>query len=105
MWRRSPAIGSRLFLKTLPPEKKKREALPGNAPDQKGTQWHLGVKVYIDVDGDSGLSHTLGSITADLGDITQAQALLHRDGTTTFGDAGHQGVEKRQEKEHCVGVE
>jgi IS5 family transposase len=30
-------------------------------------------------------------------DVTQAQALLHGDETEVFGDAGYQGVEKRDE--------
>ena len=30
-------------------------------------------------------------------DITQAQALLHGEETDVFGDAGYQGVEKREE--------
>lgn len=34
---------------------------------------------------------------ANVHDVTQAQALLHGDETDVFGDAGYQGVEKREE--------
>ena len=34
---------------------------------------------------------------ANVSDITQAQALLHGEETDVFGDAGYQGVEKREE--------
>lgn len=34
---------------------------------------------------------------ANVHDVTQAQALLHGEETDAFGDAGYQGVEKREE--------
>lgn len=40
---------------------------------------------------------TLVGTAANVHDITQAQALLHGDETAVFGDAGYQGVEKREE--------
>jgi IS5 family transposase len=61
---------------------------------RKGNQWHFGMKAHIGVDAQSGLVHTL---IANVHDITQAQALLHGDETDAFGDAGYQGVEKREE--------
>ncbi|SFE30973.1 transposase, IS5 family [Nitrosomonas sp. Nm166] len=45
----------------------------------------------------SGLVHTLIGTAANIHDVTQAQALLHGDETDVFGDAGYQGVEKREE--------
>ena len=66
---------------------------------KKGNQWHFGMKAHIGVDADSGLTHTLVKTAANVSDITQAHALLHGDETTAFGDAGYQGVEKRQENE------
>lgn len=66
---------------------------------KKGNQWHFGMKAHIGVDADSGLTHTLVTTAANVSDITQAHALLHGDETTAFGDAGYQGVEKRQENE------
>ena len=66
---------------------------------KKGNQWHFGMKAHIGVDADSGLTHTLVTTAANVSDITQAHALLHGDETTAFGDAGYQGVQRRQENE------
>lgn len=64
---------------------------------KKGNQWHFGMKAHIGVDAQSGLVHTVIGTAAHIHDITQAQALLHGDETDAFGDAGYQGVEKREE--------
>ncbi|RFC40289.1 MAG: transposase, IS4 family [Candidatus Nitrotoga sp. CP45] len=64
---------------------------------KKGNQWHFGMKAHIGVDAQSGLVHTLVARQANVHDVTQAQALLHGDETDVFGDAGYQGVEKREE--------
>jgi IS5 family transposase len=64
---------------------------------RKGNQWHFGMKAHIGVDAQSGLVHTLIGTAANVHDITQAQVLLHGDETDAFGDAGYQGVEKREE--------
>ncbi len=55
------------------------------------------MKAHIGVDAQSGLVHTLIGTAANVHDITQAQALLHGDETDVFGDAGYQGIEKREE--------
>jgi IS5 family transposase len=64
---------------------------------KKGNQWHFGMKAHIGADAQSGLVHTLIGTAANVHDVTQAQALLHGDETDAFGDAGYQGVEKREE--------
>ena len=64
---------------------------------KKGNQWHFGMKAHIGVDAESGLTHTVVTTSANVGDVTQAHALLHGDEITAFGDAGYQGVEKREE--------
>lgn len=64
---------------------------------RKGNQWHFGMKAHIGVDAQSGLVHTVIGTAANVHDITQAQALLHGDETDVFGDAGYQGIEKREE--------
>ena len=64
---------------------------------KKGNQWHFGMKAHIGVDTQSGLVHTVIGTAANVHDITQAQALLHGGETDVFGDAGYQGVEKREE--------
>lgn len=55
------------------------------------------MKVHIGVNVQSGLVHTLIGTTANVHDVTQAQTLLHGDETNVFGDAGYQGIEKREE--------
>lgn len=49
------------------------------------------------IDARSGLVHTLIGTAANVHDVTQARALLHGDETDAFGDAGYQGVERREE--------
>jgi transposase, IS5 family len=62
---------------------------------KKGNQWHFGMKAHIGVDAQSGLVHTVIGTAANVHDIIQAQAFLHGGETDVFGDAGYQGVEKR----------
>ena len=58
------------------------------------------MKAHIGVDAQSGLVHTVVTTAANISDVTQAHALLHGGETTVFGDAGYQGVEKREENRH-----
>jgi transposase, IS5 family len=64
---------------------------------KKGNQWHFGMKAHIGVDAESGITHTLVTTAANTNDVTQAHALLHGNEQVAFGDAGYQGVEKREE--------
>jgi IS5 family transposase len=66
-------------------------------PTQKGNQWHFGMKAHMGADAQSGLVHTLVTTAANTHDVTQAHALLHGKERIAFGDAGYQGVEKREE--------
>jgi len=66
---------------------------------KKGNQWHFGMKAHIGVDAESGLTHTVIGTAANVHDVTQAQGLLHGEETDVFGDAGYQGVEKREENQ------
>jgi IS5 family transposase len=66
---------------------------------QKGNQWYFGMKAHIGVDAESGLTHTVVTTAANVNDVTQAHALLHGEETDVFGDAGYQGVEKREENQ------
>jgi IS5 family transposase len=66
---------------------------------KKGNQWHFGMKAHIGVDAESGLAHTVVTTAAHVSDVTQAHALLHGAETAVFGDAGYQGVEKREENQ------
>jgi transposase, IS5 family len=82
-----------------PPSTKNKEGKRDEEMHQakKGNQWHFGMKAHIGVDAQSGLVHTVVGTAANVHDVTQAQALLHGDETDVFGDAGYQGVEKREE--------
>ena len=82
-----------------PPSTKNKEGKRDEEMHQtkKGNQWHFGMKAHIGVDAQSGLVHSLVGTAANVHDVTQAQALLHGDETDVFGDAGYQGVEKREE--------
>lgn len=64
---------------------------------KKGNQWHFGMKAHIGVDAESGLVHTVIGTAANVADVTQAGDLLHGQETVAFGDAGYQGVDKREE--------
>lgn len=66
---------------------------------KKGNQWHFGMKAHIGVDASSGITHTVVTTPANAADVTQAHALLHGEEHLAFGDAGYQGVEKREENQ------
>jgi IS5 family transposase len=82
-----------------PPSTKNKDGKrdPEMHQSKKGKQWYFGMKAHIGVDAQSGLVHTVIGTAGNVSDITQAQALLHGDETDVFGDAGYQGVEKREE--------
>lgn len=82
-----------------PPSTKNQsgERDPDMHQSKKGNQWHFGMKAHIGVDAASGLVHTVVGTAANVNDVTQAQALLQGEETDVFGDAGYQGVEKREE--------
>ena len=86
-----------------PPSTKNREGKRDEEMHQakKGQQWYFGMKAHIGVDAQSGLVHTVIGTAANVSDVTQAQNLLHGDETEAFGDAGYQGVEKRDENLEC----
>ena len=82
-----------------PPSTKnaKGERDPDMHQAKKGNEWHFGMKAHIGVDAESGLVHTVIGTAANVADVTQAQDLLHGDEEHAFGDAGYQGVDKREE--------
>ncbi len=75
----------------------KRERDPEMHQTQKGNEWHFGMKAHIGVDADTGVIHTGVTTPANTSDVTQAHALLHGKEKVAFGDAGYQGVERREE--------
>src|SRR6478736_9667186 len=64
---------------------------------KKGNQWYFAMKAHIGADADSGLVHSVIGTAANVGDVTQADALLHGQEEEAFGDAGYTGVENRPE--------
>ena len=62
---------------------------------KKGNQWYFGMKAHIGVDADSGLVHTVRGTSGNVGDVVEANSLLHGQEANAFGDAGYQGVDKR----------
>lgn len=64
---------------------------------KRGNQWHHGMKMHIGVDAESDLVHTVIGTAANVNDVTQGSALLHGEETEVWGDAGYQGLDKREE--------
>ena len=84
-----------------PPSTKNRDKArdPEMHQTKKGNAWHFGMKAHIGVDADSGLVHTVVGTAANVGDVIQAGNLLHGQESEAFGDAGYQGVDKREENQ------
>ena len=82
-----------------PPSTKNRdkERDPEMHQSMKGNDWHFGMKVHIGVDMATGLVHTVVGTAGNVADVTQAHALLHGGEKAVLGDAGYQGVAKREE--------
>ena len=64
---------------------------------KKGNQWHFGMKAHIVVDTDTGIVHSMSTTGANVHDVTETHNLLHGSETVVWGDAGYQGVHKREE--------
>ena len=64
---------------------------------KKGNQWHFGMKAHIGVDADTGIVHSMTTTAANAHDVTETHNLLHGEEIVVWGDAGYQGVGKREE--------
>ena len=64
---------------------------------KKGKQWHFGTKAHIGVDSDTGLAHGMTMTASNVHDVTEAHNLMHGGETVVWGNAGHQGVHRREE--------
>ena len=84
-----------------PPSTKNRdgERDPEMHQSKKGNDWHFGMKAHVGVDMATGLVHTVVGTAGNVSDVTQAHALLHGGEKMVLGDAGYQGVAKREENE------
>ena len=87
-----------------PPSTKNGEKArdPDMHQTKKGNQWYFGMKAHIGVDADSGLVHTVRGTSGNVGDVIEANSLLHGQETDAFGDAGYQGVDKRPDAKKQV---
>ena len=54
-----------------------RERDPEMKQTRKGKQWHLGMKLHVGVDDQSGLVHSLATTSANRHDLTASEQLLH----------------------------
>ena len=64
---------------------------------KKGNQWDFGMKAHIGVDADTGIVHSMTATPANAHDVTEAHNLLHGSEKVVWGDAGYQGVHRREE--------
>ncbi len=73
-----------------------REREPQMHQTRKGNQWFFGMKGQIGVDKDSGLIHSVATTAAHVSDGVVAAERLHGEEKVLYGDAGYQGLEKRE---------
>ena len=64
---------------------------------KKGNKWSFGMKVHIEADEETGVVHSVAMTSANVHDVTETHRLLHGGETRVWGDAGYQGVDKREE--------
>ena len=81
---------------------RKRERDPEMHQTRQGNQWHFGMKAHIGVDAETGLAHSLGTTAANASDVATAHAVLHGGEEAVWGDAGYQGVAKRDENKDAA---
>lgn len=67
----------------------------------KGKQWFFGMRCHIGVDAASGLVHSVVSTAANVHELNTAADRLHGEERLIYGDAGHIGIEKREEFQDC----
>jgi transposase, IS5 family len=67
----------------------------------KGKQWFFGMRCHIGVDAASGLVHSVESTAANVHELNTAAERLHGDERLIYGDAGHIGIEKRNDFQDC----
>lgn len=70
---------------------------PERQQTKKGNPWYFGMKAHIGVDAESGLVHTVVGTAANVAGVTETAQVLYGDEKIVFLDAGHTGVEKREE--------
>jgi IS5 family transposase len=71
------------------------QARPGDEPIKKNNQLYLRTKADTGTDSGSGSVHGGTGPAANVGDVKQADALLHGQKEEAFGDDGYTGVNNR----------
>jgi IS5 family transposase len=108
MWKGGTIVDATFIESTVSTKNAKGERDPEMHQSKKGKNWHHGMKAHVGVDAGTGLPHTLTGTAANVPDIAEAHKLIRKDDKVAFGDAGYQGVEKREEvtgDEHLKEVE
>jgi len=80
---------------------KRKERDPEMHSVAKGNQWFFGMRCHIGVDAASGLVHSVVSTAANVHELNTAADRLHGEERLIYGDAGHIGIEKREEFRNC----
>ena len=92
-----PIVDASIIAAPSSTKKRTGERVPEMRQTRKGKQWYFGMKAPIGVDAESGLTHSLETTPANISDVATAHALLHGGEERVWGDAGYQGVGKREE--------
>jgi len=97
MMRTGTVVDATLISAPSSTKNKEGERDPEMKQTKKGNNWYCGMKAHIGVDSRSGLVHSVVGTAANESDVNVAGALLHGEEEAAFGDAGYQGVHKRDE--------
>lgn len=69
---------------------------------KKGPQWYFDMKAHIGVDAESGVVQTVRGTAGNVNDVIEANALLHGQEASAYGDSGYQGADKRPDAKNMV---
>lgn len=95
LFMREGTIVDATILSAPPSTKNKAKARdPEMKQTKKGQQYYFGMKAHIGVDAVSGITHSLVTTSANVGDVTQVGELVREDDKQVYGDAGYVGMWK-----------
>lgn len=69
---------------------------------KKGQQWYFGMKAHIGVDAESGRVRTVRGTVGNVNDVLEANAVLHGQASSAYGDACYQRAVKRPDAKSAV---
>ncbi|MBS8271390.1 IS5 family transposase [Halomonas litopenaei] len=78
---------------------KAKQRDPEMKQTKKCNQWYFGMKAHIGVDAVTGLTHSVVATSANVADVTMADALVREDDKRVYGDAGYTGMWKHLDEE------